>query len=331
MTNDIRNRISRRHVLQAGLAMPAVLTLPRIAFAEDYPARPVKMIVPYPAGGSTDILPRIMQDWLTQRWKQPIVIENKPGAAGNIGVEAAYVAPPDGYTVLITAPSPMTVNQSLYQKLNFVPSEFVPISILATIPTALITSNRLPASDFKEFIAYAKANPGKLTAATQGTGTTSHLTAEWFQMVTETKFLTVPYRGSGPALTDMMGGTVDLMFDNLGTSLQLVRNGQLKMLAVATDKRMPDLPDTPTMAETIPNFVSSTWVGGFLPPKAPQEFAAKLNADFNEAIKQADIIKRFRDNGCEPLGTTPKETMDFVNAEREKWSKVIKVAGIKLN
>jgi tripartite-type tricarboxylate transporter receptor subunit TctC len=331
MNDSFRNEFSRRHLLRAGLALPALLALPRFALAQPYPEKPVKMIVPYPAGGSTDILPRIMQDWLTSRWKQPIVVENKPGAAGNIGVEAAYVAQPDGYTVLITAPSPMTVNQSLYPKLNFVPSEFVPISILATIPTALIVSNRMPANNFKEFIAYAKANPGKLTAATQGTGTTSHLTLEWFQMVTETKLLAVPYRGSGPALTDMMGGSVDVMFDNLGTSLQLVRNGQLKMLAVATDKRMPDLPDTPTMAETLPNFVSSTWVGGFLPPKSPQEFADKLNADFNEAIKQADIVKRFRDNGCEPLGTTPKQTADFVNAEREKWSKVIQVAGIKLN
>ena len=331
MTNEIRKTVSRRHVLRAGLAMPAVLALPRFALAEDYPWKPVKMVVPYPAGGSTDILPRIMQDWLSQRWKQPIVVENKPGAAGNIGVEAAYVAPPDGYTVLITAPSPMTVNPSLYPKLNFVPSEFVPISILATIPTALIVSNRMPANTFKEFIAYAKENPGKLTAATQGTGTTSHLTSEWFQMITETKFLSVPYRGSGPALTDMLGGTVDLMFDNLGTSLQLVKNGQLKMLAVATDKRMADLPDTPTMAETLPNFVSSTWVGAFLPPKSPVEFANKLNADFNESIKQTDIAKRFRENGCEPFGTTPKQAADFVEAEREKWSRVIKVAGIKLN
>ena len=318
-------------MLRAGLALPAVLALPRVSFAQEYPAKPVKMIVPYPAGGSTDILPRIMQDWLSQRWKQPIVVENKPGAAGNIGVEAAYIAPPDGYTVLITAPSPMTVNQSLYPKLNFVPSEFVPISILATIPTALIVSNRMPAASFKEFIAYAKANPGKLTVATQGVGTTSHLTSEWFQMMTETKFLTVPYRGSGPALTDMLGGTVDLMFDNLGTSLQLVRSGQLKMLAVSTDKRMADLPDVQTMTETLPGFVSSTWVGGFLPPKSPLEIAGKLNADFNEAIRQTDIAKRFRDNGCEPLGTSPKEAMDFVNAEREKWSKVVQVAGIKLN
>jgi tripartite-type tricarboxylate transporter receptor subunit TctC len=322
--------VSRRHLLQAGLALPAVLTLPSVSFADDYPAKPVKMIVPYPAGGSTDILPRIMQDWLTQRWHQPIVIENKPGAAGNIGVEAAYNAAPDGYTVLITAPSPMTVNQSLYAKLNFDPAQFVPISILATIPTALIVSNRMPAKTFKEFIDYAKANPGKLTAATQGAGTTSHLTSEWFQMVTGSKFLTVPYRGSGPALTDMMGGTVDLMFDNLGTSLQLVKNGQLKMLAVATEKRMADLPDMPTMSETLPDFVSSTWVGGFLPPKSPQAIAGKLNADFNESIRQADIIKRFRDNGCEPYGTSPKQAMDFVNAEREKWSKVIKAAGIKL-
>ena len=322
--------LSRRSMLRAALAAPALLALPRDAFAQEYPARALKFIVPYPAGGTTDILPRIMQDHLTKRWNQPIVVENRPGAAGNIGAEAAYKAEPDGYTVLITAPSPMTVNQSLYPKLNFTPSEFVPISILATIPTALIVSNKLPATNLKEFIDYAKANPGKLTAATQGNGTTSHLTLAWFEMVTGNKFVAVPYRGSGPALTDMLAGAVDFMFDNLGTSLQLVKNGQLKMLAIATDKRMAALPDMPTMAETLPDFVSSTWVGGFLPPKASPTIAAKLNVDMNDALKQPDVITRFRENGCEPLGTTTQATADFVKAETEKWTKVIKFAGIKV-
>ncbi len=325
-----RHNISRRRLLGAAVTMPAALALPRDTWAQAYPARTVKLIVPYPAGGTTDILPRIMQDWLTRRWGQPIVIENKPGAAGNIGAEAAFKAEPDGYTVLVTAPSPMTVNQSLYPKLNFVPTEFVPVAIMATIPTALIVSLKLAANTLAEFIAHARANPGKLIAATQGIGSTSHLTSEWFQMVTGTKFLTVPYRGSGPALTDMLAGNIDFIFDNLGTSLQLVKSGRLKMLAVATDKRMASLPDMPTMAETLPDFVSSTWVGAFLPPKTPQAIADKLNADVNEALKQSEIATRFRENGCEPLGTTTRATADFVRAEAEKWTKVIKVAGIKL-
>jgi len=322
--------LTRRTLLNAALIAPALAALPGRGIAQEFPARTVKMIVPYPAGGITDLLPRFMQDFLTARWKQPIVIENKPGAAGNLGAEAAFKADPDGYTVLVTAPSPMTVNQSLYQKLNFVPSEFVPVSILATIPTGLIVSAKLPAANVRELIAYAKANPGKLSIATQGNGSTSHLTSEWFQMVTETKFVTVPYRGSGPALTDMLAGNVDLMFDNLGSSLQHVKNGALRMLAVATDKRMASLPDTPTMAETLPDFVSSTWVGAFLPPKTPATIANKFNADLNEALKQADIAVRFRDNGCEPLGTTPQATSAFVQAEAEKWNKVIKFAGIKI-
>lgn len=328
--NDEGKCLDRRSLLTGGAAAAGALALPRRASAQAYPSRQVKFLVPYPAGGTTDILPRIMQDWLAKRWSQVIVVENKPGAAGNIGVEAAYNAEPDGYTVLICAPSPFTVNQSLYPKLNFVPSEFVTVSIIATIPTALIVSPRMPANTIEEFIAYAKANPGKLTASTQGTGTTSHLTAEWFQMVTGTKFVSVPYRGSTPALADMLGGSVDLMFDNLGTSLQLVKSGQLKMIALATDKRMASLPNVPTTAETLPNFVSSTWVGVFLPPKTPQVIADKLNADFNEGLKQPDIASRFVENGCDPLGTTPQAAATFVREEAEKWAKVIKAADIKL-
>jgi tripartite-type tricarboxylate transporter receptor subunit TctC len=320
----------RRQVLAGGAAIAAASAVPSDGFAQAYPARQLKFIVPYPAGGTTDILPRIMQDWLAKRWSQAIIVENKPGAAGNIGDEAAYNAEPDGYTVLVCAPSPFTVNQSLYPKLNFVPSEFVPVSIIATIPTALIVSPRIPANTIPEFIDYAKKNAAKLTVATQGIGTTSHLTSEWFQMLTGTQFVTVPYRGSAPALTDMMGGSVDLMFDNLGTSLQLVKSGQLKMIALATEKRMDSLPGVPTIGETLPDFVSATWVGVFLPPKTPQAIADRLNVDFNAGLKEPEIARRFVENGCDPLGTTPQAAAAFVRNEADRWSKVIKAANIKL-
>jgi tripartite-type tricarboxylate transporter receptor subunit TctC len=314
-----------------GAAFAVVASLvPNAAQAQEYPTRPVKMIVPYPAGGTTDILPRIMQEWLSRKWGQPIVIDNRSGAAGNLGAEAAFKAEPDGSTILVTAPSPMTVNQSLYPKLNFEPSEFVPVSILATIPTGMIVSQKTTANTVAEFIAQARANPGKINVATQGTGTTSHLTSEWFQMATGTKFVSVPYRGSALALPAMIAGDIDIMFDNLGTSLQLVKEGRLKMLAVATDRRMAEMPEMPTIAETLPGFVSATWVGAFLPPKTPQWIAARLNADFNEALKVADIARRFRDNGCEPFGTTPPATAAFVQNEAERWKTVIKAAGIKL-
>ena len=319
-----------RPVLLGGSLVLATLPASLDACAQDYPSRTVKMIVPYPAGGITDVLPRIMQEWLTRRWGQPIVIDNGTGAAGNIGAEAAYKSEPDGYTLLVTAPSPLTVNQSLYPKLNFEPSEFVPVSILATIPTGFIVSPKIPANTVAEFIAYARANPGKVNAATQGTGTTSHLTSEWFQIMTGTKFVTVPYRGSALALPAMIAGDVDIMFDNLGSSLQLVKEGRLKMLAVATDKRMAELPNTPTIAETLPGFVSSTWVGVFLPPKTPQRIADRVSVDFSEALKQPDIAKRFRDNGCEPIGHAPQATAAFVRAEAERWKTVIRTAGIKV-
>jgi tripartite-type tricarboxylate transporter receptor subunit TctC len=301
------------------------------AHAQDYPTHAVKFVVPYPAGGITDVLPRVMQDFLTRKWGQPIVVENKPGAAGNIGAEAVAKAEPDGYTLMITAPSPLTVNQSLYPKLPFDPAEFVPVSIFATIPTGLfLNPNKIKAANMGELIAYAKANPGKITAATQGTGSTSHLTSQLFQMVADVKFVEVPYRGSAPALQGLLAGDVDLMFDNLGVSLQLVGNGQLKLIAIATDQRLVSLPDVATIAETLPGFVSSTWVGAFLPPRTPQTIARRLSADFAQAVTQPDIAKSFLDHACEPAGLAPQATAAFVHAEAEKWTRVIKTAGIRL-
>jgi tripartite-type tricarboxylate transporter receptor subunit TctC len=297
--------------------------------AQDYPSRPIKVIVPYPAGGITDVLPRIVGEVLTQKWGQPLVVDNRPGAAGNIGTEAAYRADPDGYTLLVSAPSPFTVNQSLYQRLAFVPSEFVPVSLLATIPTGMIVSPRVPAKTLPEFIAYARQNPGKISVATQGKGTTSHLTSEWFQIAAGVKFVTVPYRGSAPGLQGMIAGDVDLMFDNLGVSLALVKAGQLNLLAVATDKRMSELPEAPTIAETLPGFVSSTWVGAFLPPKTPAAIADKLSAALAEALRRPDIARKFREHACEPVGGTPQATAAFVEKEAALWTKVIAEAGIK--
>jgi len=296
--------------------------------AQGFPSRPIKIIVPYPAGGITDVLPRILGEFLTRKWGQPIVVDNRPGAAGNIGAEAAFKSDPDGYTLMVSAPSPFTVNQSLYQRLAFEPSQFVPVSLLATIPTGMIVSRKVPADTLAEFIAYARANPGKISVATQGKGTTSHLTSEWFQIAAGVKFVTVPYRGSAPGLQGMLAGDVDLMFDNLGVSLALVQAGQLKLLAVATDKRMSRMPDVPAIAEILPGFVSSTWVGAFLPPKTSPAIAGKLSRDFAEGLAQPDITKNFLDHACEPVGGTPQQTADFVRHEAALWKKVIADIGI---
>ena len=320
-----------RRVLLGGIGAAALAASTGTLRAQAYPSRTVKIVVPYPAGGITDVLPRIMQERLTRKWGQPIVVENKPGAAGNLGAEQVFNAEPDGYTILVTAPSPLTVNQSLYAKLPFDPAQFVPVTIMATIPTGLfVNPAKIKANTVADFIAFARANPGKVTAATQGNGSTSHLTSEWFQMAANVKFVQVPYRGSAPALQGLVGGEVDLFFDNLGVSLNLAKEGKLKLIAVGTEKRMPLLPDTPTLAETLPGFVSSSWVGAFLPPKTPQAIADKLSADFAETLKQADVAQKFREQACEPIGNTPAQTRAFVNAESERWKKVIQAANIKL-
>jgi tripartite-type tricarboxylate transporter receptor subunit TctC len=315
----------------AGWLAIVIATTVQPALAQDYPTRSVRIVVPFPAGGTADALPRIVGDWLARKWGQAVVIENKPGAGGNLGAEVVANADPDGYTLLSSPPPPLVINQNLYSKLGFDPATFVPISVMAIVPTALVVNPaKMPANTVPEFIALARAAPDKITAATQGNGTTSHLSSEMFQLLAKVKFVNIPYRGSAPALQGLVAGDVDIMFDNLGSSLQLVKEGRLKMLAVATDKRMASLPDMPTMAETLPGFVSSTWVGVFLPPKTPQRIADRLRADFTEALKQADIASRFRENACEPLGNTPAETLAFVQNEAERWKTVIRTAGIKL-
>ena len=325
-----RRRLARG-CIGAGLALAAMLAaLPR-ADAQDYPSRPVKIIVPFPAGGTADVMPRVIGEWLSRKWGQPVVVENRTGAAGNIGAEAVAKAEPDGYTLLSAPPPPLVINQNLYPNLGFDPSEFVPIVIMGRVPNALVVNPKLPLNSVAEVIAYAKANPGKLTSATQGNGTTSHLTSELFQMMADVKFQHVPYRGSAPALTDLVAGSVDLMFDNLGVSLPLVKGGQLKLLGVATPKRMASLPDVPTIAETLPGFESAAWFAIVAPPKTPQAVVDKINADVNEALRQSDIVQRLTQLSAEPIGGTPQATAAYMREEIERWHKVIKAANVKLD
>src|SRR6266436_1132453 len=229
-----------RTAIALALCLAASNGFTSLARADGYPDRTVKIIVPFPAGGTADAVPRLVADRLSRKWGQPVVIENRTGAAGNIGAEVAWRSAPDGYTLLSAPPPPLVINQSLYPKLGFDPAKFVPIVIMGRVPNALVVNPKLPQASVAELIAYAKANPGKLTSATQGNGTTSHLTSEMFQMMAGVKFQQVPYRGSAPALTDLVAGSVDLMFDNLGVSLPLVKGGQLKLLAVASPQRLTE-------------------------------------------------------------------------------------------
>ena len=325
-----RRRLARG-CIGAGLALAAMLAVLPQADAQDYPSRPVKIIVPFPAGGTADVMPRVIGEWLSRKWGQPVVVENRTGAAGNIGAEAVAKAEPDGYTLLSAPPPPLVINQNLYPKLGFDPTEFVPIVIMGRVPNALVINPKLPLNSVAEVIAYAKANPGKLTSATQGNGTTSHLTSELFQMMADVKFQHVPYRGSAPALTDLVAGSVDLMFDNLGVSLPLVKGGQLKLLGVATPKRMASLPDVPTIAETLPGFESAAWFAIVAPPKTPQAVVDKINADVNEALRQSDIVQRLTQLSAEPIGGTPQATAAYMREEVERWHKVIKAANVKLD
>jgi tripartite-type tricarboxylate transporter receptor subunit TctC len=301
------------------------------ARAGDYPDRPVKIIVPFAAGGTADAVPRLVGDWLSRKWGQPVVIENRTGAGGNIGAEAAYRSAPDGYTLLSSPPPPLVINQNLYPNLGFDPAKFEPIIVMAHVPNALIVNpKRLKASSVSELVEYLRNNPDKVTAATQGVGTTSHLTAGLFEVMAKVKLRFIPYRGSAPALQGLLAGDVDLMFDNLGVSLPLVEAGQLKLLAVASTRRLPSLPDVPAIAEILPEFEAVAWYAIVAPPGTPKSITGKINADVNEALRQPGVQDRLKQLSAETFGGSPEKAAAYMRAEVQRWGNVIKAADIRL-
>src|SRR5271155_707636 len=313
------------------LLLGAAVALPAHAqnFAQNYPAHTVKFIVPFPAGGTADVMPRIIADKLSRKWGQSVIVENRTGAGGNIGAEVVAKSDPDGYTLLSSPPPPLVINQNLYPHLEFDPLQFVPIVVIGRVPNALVVNpDKIAANTVKDFLAYVQANPGKVTDATQGNGTTSHLTSELFQLMAHVKLQNVPYRGSAPALNDLVAGSVDCMFDNLGVSLQLVKAGKLKLLAVASPKRMASLPDVPTIAETLPSFSSVTWYAIVAPPGTPAAIVDKVNAGINEALRDPDIIKRLGDFSAEPVGGTAAATAAYFHDETKRWKNVITSAHV---
>jgi tripartite-type tricarboxylate transporter receptor subunit TctC len=315
-------------------AAGALIALPALAQgdpAADYPNRPVKIIVSVPAGGGVDTVTRIFAAKLQQRLGQPFVIENRSGGGGNIGAEAAYVAEPDGYTLLATQPAPITSNIALYKKLNFDPAALEPVAIMSKFPNVLLVRADFPAKTTQEFIAYAKANPGKVTFASQGPGTSSHLTAELFAKQSGTKMLHVPYRGTGPALNDLVAGHVDCIFMELASATKLHEGGKARILAVATDKRLDVLPGVPTLGEVgVPDVISDTWNAISAPPKTPAAIVTKLNAAINDALREGDVAARLREMQLLVGGGDVAMTRTFVADQRQLWGAVIKAAGVPM-
>jgi len=313
-------------------AFLGMVLLATAASAQDWPARTVRIVVPFPAGGSADLLPRVIGESLQKQWGQPVIVDNRPGSAGNIGATAVFQAEPDGYTLLSAPPPPLVINRLLYPKLAYDSTQFVPMTVIAAIPNVLLVHPKVGVASVAELIALAKANPGKLNYASQGSGATSHLTTELFKSMAGGLSIThVPYKGTAPALADLLAGQVDLMFDNLGVSLPHVKSGKLRALAVASTRRFRSLPDVPALAETLPGFESVAWFGIVGPPKTPAAIAEKVAAGTAEALRNPEVLRRLSDLSADPLGMTPAETAAFMKQETERWGAVIRSAGVKLD
>ena len=319
-----------KHLSLIAAAAMAFATLPNAAQAQaDYPNKPVKVIVTVPAGGGVDTVTRLVAERLRQILGQPFVVENRGGAGGNIAAESVATAAPDGYTLMASQPAPITTNVVLYKKLSFDPTAFVPVALMSSAPNVLLVKNDFPAKTAQEFMAYVKANPSKLNYASQGPGTTSHLTAELFNKLAGTKLQHVPYKGTAPALNDLVAGHVDLIFMQLEAAIKLHQGGKARILAVTTANRIAMLPDIPTMAEVgLKDFISDTWNAITAPPKTPAPIVAKLNAAVNDALKLPEVQAQYKRLGLQPGGGTPAHLGDIIKADTKRWGDVIREAKI---
>jgi tripartite-type tricarboxylate transporter receptor subunit TctC len=300
-----------------------------MATAQTYPTRPVRFIIGYPPGGSADLTARLLGQWLSERLGQPFVIESRPGASTNIATEAVVRAPPDGYTLLLVAPA-NAINATLYEKLNFnFIHDIAPVAGIIRFPNVMVVNPLVPAKTVPEFIAYAKANPGRLNMASSGNGSTIHVSGELFKMMTGVNMIHVPYRGGAPALTDMISGQVQVMFDNVPTSIEFIRAGKLRALAVTTATRSEVLPDLPTVADFVPGYEASAWYGVGVPKGTPDDIIDKLNKEINAILAEPKAKARLADLGASLLAGSPADFGKLVADETEKWGKVVKFSGAK--
>jgi tripartite-type tricarboxylate transporter receptor subunit TctC len=316
--------------LAALAALAAILPGDASRAQDGYPSRLVRIVVPYPPGGGTDTLARLIADQLSRKWGQSTIVENIGGAAGNIGSAEVARASPDGYTLLLASPGPIATNSFLYKEMPYDPARWVPIALLATGPYVLVLRKSFEGSTVAELVARAKANPGKLTAATPGVGSVGHLSTVQLEMLAGIKMVQVPYRGLGPATNDIIAGHVDLMFDTPTASLQLHREGKLKMVATGTTERLRDLPDIPTIAETLPGFRAVTWYAMVAPPQTPSALADRINRDVVEILGRPDFVDKARAIQMEPAAKSRAEAAKFFAEEAALWGKVIKAANIPM-
>jgi len=312
------------------LAALFAATLGPVAQAADYPVRPVKWVVPYPPAGTTDVLARIVAQWLTEKFGQPFVIENKPGAGNNLGVETVVNAPPDGYTMLLVNPA-NGINATLYKNLNFnFIRDIAPVAGLVRAPNVMEVTNSFPAKTVAEFIAYCKANPGKINMASSGSGTSVHLSGELFKSMTGCDMVHVPYKGAGPALIDLIGGQVHVIFDNLPSSIGHIKQGKIRALAVTSEQREPSLPGVPTVGETVSRYEATAWFGIGMPKGTPREIIDKINAEVNRALADPKMRERLAELGGKPIAGSPEDFGKVIAAETAKWEKVVISSGAKV-
>ncbi len=301
------------------------------AQAADYPNRPIKFIVTYPPGGTTDVLARIIAGWLTEKLGQPVIIENKPGGGNNIGTEIAIKSPPDGYTMLLVNPA-HGINATLYDNLSFnVIRDVAPVAGLVKSPNVMEVTNSFPAKTVKEFIDYCKANPGKINWASSGTGTSVHMSGEMFKMMTGCQMLHIPYKGAGPAIADLIPGQVHVLFDNLPSSIGHIRGGKLRALAVTTKEPDPALPGIPTVAETVPGYEATAWFGIGMPKGSPREAIDRINAEVNRALADPKMRERLAEMGGRTIPGTPEDFGRVMAEETARWEKVVKASGAKVD
>jgi tripartite-type tricarboxylate transporter receptor subunit TctC len=314
------------------LALGASAPVANAQSSDDYPNRTIRLVVCVPPGGGVDTVARIVADGLQKKFGQTVIVENRGGVAGNLGAEAVFNAEPDGYTLLAAQPAPLTINPLLYKKLNFDPTQFAPVTIMTTVDNVLLVRPDFPAKTPQEFLDYVKANPGKVNYASQGIGTTSHLSGALFETVTGTKLVHVPYKGTGPALNDIVASHVDIIFMELASAIKLHEAGRARILAVATTKRIPSLPNIPTLDEAgVKGFESSTWNAIAAPPKTPDAIVQKLNKAIVEVLNSPEAIAHFTKLNLRASKSTPAEAKAFITHETEVWGGVIKAAGVEAN